>query len=118
MWFRKKEQPTSPIRTGQGEDNAKQAAQRTSQSTISCIKVLGTGCKACHGQYENAKQAVKNMGLMIAVEYITDLEQIMSYGAMRMPAIVVNEQVVSMGKALRADELEKLLRQLGFCPST
>ena len=53
------------------------------------------------------------MGLAAPVEYITDMEQVMAYGVMRMPAIVVNEQVVSMGKVLKAAEVEKLLRKLG-----
>ena len=39
---------------------------------ICCIKVLGAGCKSCHEQYENAKQAIKDMGLSVEVEYITD----------------------------------------------
>ena len=53
------------------------------------------------------------MGLTAPVEYITDMEQVMAYGVMQMPAIVVNEQVVSMGKVLKAAEVEKLLRKLG-----
>lgn len=81
---------------------------------ICCIKVLGAGCKSCHEQYENAKAAVKTMGLDIEVEYITDMEKVMGYGVMSMPAIVVNEQVVSMGKVLKAADVEKLLRKLGF----
>lgn len=78
------------------------------------IKVLGAGCKSCHEQFENAKAAVRTMGLNMEVAYITDMEQVMSYGVMRMPAIVVNEKVVSMGKVLKAGEAEKLLRQLGY----
>ena len=77
------------------------------------IKVLGAGCKACHEQYENVKKAVENMGLGADVEYITDMEKVMSYGAMSMPAIVVNEQVVSMGKVLSTAQVEELLRKLG-----
>ena len=80
---------------------------------ICCIKVLGAGCKSCHEQYENAKAAVKAMGLDIEVEYITDMEIVMGYGVMSMPAIVVNERVVSMGKVLKATDVEKLLRKLG-----
>ena len=76
---------------------------------ICCIKVLGAGCKSCHEQFENAKAAVKAMGLSVEVEYITDMEKVMSYGVMSMPAIVVNEQVVSVGKVLKATEVEKLL---------
>ena len=81
---------------------------------ICCIKVLGAGCKSCHEQYENAKAAVKTMGLDIAVEYITDMEKVMGYGVMSMPAIVVNEKVVSMGKVLKAADVEKLLRKPGY----
>ena len=81
---------------------------------ICCIKVLGAGCKSCHEQYEYAKEAVNTMGLSVEVEYITDMQQVMEYGVMSMPALVVNEKVVSMGKVLKASEVEKLLRKLGF----
>ncbi len=81
---------------------------------ICCIKVLGAGCTSCHQQYENAKEAVKNMGLSVEVEYITDMEKIMEYGVMSMPALVVNEKVVSMGKVLKASDVEKLLKELGY----
>ena len=80
---------------------------------ICCIKVLGAGCKTCHEQYENAKAAVAALGLSMEVEYITDVEKVMEYGVMSMPAIVVNDQVVSMGKLLKAADVEKLLRKLG-----
>lgn len=79
---------------------------------ICCVKVLGAGCKSCHEQYENAKAAVAALGLKVDVEYITDMEKIMEYGVMSMPAIVVNDKVVSMGKVLKASDVEKLLRKL------
>ena len=81
---------------------------------ICCVKVLGAGCKSCHEQYENAKLAVKNMGLDLEVEYITDMVKVMVYGVMSMPAIVVNERVVSMGRVLKAADVEKLLNKLRF----
>lgn len=77
---------------------------------ICCIKVLGSGCKSCHALYESAKEAVQNLDLKVEVEYITDMEKITAYGVMRMPALVVNEKVVSMGKVLKTTEVEKLLR--------
>lgn len=80
---------------------------------ICCIKVLGAGCKSCHELYENAKQAVNDMGLDLEVEYITDMQKVMEYGVMSMPAFVVNEKVVSMGKVLKASEVMALLRKLG-----
>lgn len=84
------------------------------ENDICCIKVLGSGCASCHAQFENAKKAVKNMGLSVEVEYVTDLQKIMEYGAMSMPALVVNEKVASMGKVLKPADVEKLLHKLGF----
>ena len=78
---------------------------------ICCVKILGAGCKSCHEQYENAKAAVQALGLNAEVEYITDMEKVMEYGVMSMPAIVVNDQVVSMGKVLKAADVEKLLNR-------
>lgn len=79
-----------------------------------CIKVLGAGCKTCHQQYEYTKAAISSMGLNVEVEYITDMEKVMAYGVMSMPALVVNENVVSSGKLLKDTEVVKLLNKLGF----
>ncbi len=81
---------------------------------ICCIKVLGSGCKNCHDLFEASKAAVKNVGVTIEVEYVTDMERIMEYGVMSMPALVVNEKVVSMGKVLKAADVENLLHKLGY----
>ena len=78
------------------------------------IKVLGAGCKSCHEQYDNVKAAVKALELNADVEYVTDMERVMAYGAMSMPAIVVNEELVSMGRVLKVADVEKLFRKLGF----
>ena len=59
------------------------------------IKILGSGCKAL---YEETKKAVAEGNLSAEVEYITDMEKVMSYGVMSMPALVVDEKVVSTGK--------------------
>ena len=78
---------------------------------LKSIKVLGAGCGSCHEQLKFAKEAVKNMGLDIEVEYITDLTKVMEYGVMHIPALVVNEQVVSMGKVLKTADVVKLLSE-------
>lgn len=83
------------------------------QDSICCIKVLGSGCTSCHAQYENAKEAIKQMGLSVEVEYVTDLQKVMEYGVMSMPALVVNEKVVSMGKVLKPVDIKKLLYKSG-----
>ena len=76
---------------------------------ICCIKVLGAGCKSCHELYENTKKAVAEMGLAVEVEYVTDMQKIMESGVMSMPALVVNEKVISMGKVLKTADVKKLL---------
>ncbi|MEG0126045.1 MAG: thioredoxin family protein, partial [Clostridia bacterium] len=68
----------------------------------------------CHALLESTKEAVKSMGASVEVEYVTDLQKIMTYGVMSMPALVVNEKVISMGKALKTADVEKLLHKLGF----
>ena len=96
------------------ENFATECCPDLKEGEICCIKVLGSGCKSCHEQYENAKQAVKDMGLDLEVEYITDMQKVMEYGVMSMPALVVNEKVVAMGKVLKAADVVALLHKLGF----
>ena len=73
--------------------------------------MLGAGCKSCREQYENAKQAVEDMGLDLEVEYITDMHKVMEYGVMSMPALVVNEKVVAISKVLKASDVIALLNK-------
>ena len=81
--------------------------------SVTSVKVMGAGSKACHTQYENAKAAVQALGLNVEVEYITDMEKVMAYGVMSMPVIVINEQVAASGRVLKPAEVEKLLRGTG-----
>lgn len=78
------------------------------------IKVLGAGCKTCHAQYVYAKAAVASLELDVEVEYITDMAKTVAYGVMSVPALVVNDKVVSMGKLLKEAEVVTLLQKLRF----
>lgn len=78
------------------------------------IKVLGSGCVSCHTLLENTKEAVKNMGLSIDVEYVQDMAQIAGYGVMSVPALVVNDKVITTGKILKSSDVENLLKKIGF----
>ena len=73
------------------------------------IKVLGSGCSACEKLLERTQSAVKNAGIDAEVEYVTDMEKIMGYGVMAMPALVMDEKVVSAGKVLKEKEVLKLI---------
>ena len=74
------------------------------------IKVLGTGCASCKKLEENAKEAVKELGLDATVEKVEGLQEIMAYGVMKTPALVVDEKVKSMGKVLSAEDIKKYLK--------
>lgn len=76
------------------------------------IKILGGGCSSCKKLYENTKKAVAETGIKADVEYITDMQKIMEYGVMKMPALVVNEQVVATGKVLKPGEIMKILEKV------
>lgn len=73
------------------------------------IKILGTGCPKCKKLEANTHQAVKDAGLEAAVEKVTDLKQIMDYGVMITPALVIDEKVVASGKILSSEEIKKLI---------
>jgi len=117
---KKKEKTTAPACTCSGSCATGEATEVVNTccgeavNGICCIKVLGAGCKNCHALLEASREAVKNMGMSVEVEYVTDMEKIMEYGVMSMPALVVNEKVVSMGKVLKVADVEKLLHKLGF----
>lgn len=106
LFNRKKEETKSCCCGG----NTATPETNSASGLITSIKVLGAGCKSCHQMYENTKQAVQNAGLNIEVEYITDMDKVMQYGAMSMPVLVVNEKVVSVGKVLKLKEIINLLR--------
>ncbi len=76
------------------------------------IKILGGGCSSCKKLYENTKKAVTETMIKADVEYITDMQKIMEYGVMKMPALVVNEQVMATGKVLKPAEIMKILEKV------
>lgn len=73
------------------------------------IKILGTGCSNCIRLEENARKAVKDLGLTAEFVKVTDMAGIASYGIMRTPGLVVDEKVVSFGKVLTSAEIKPLL---------
>lgn len=75
------------------------------------INVLGNGCKSCNRLYDNVKEAIENLNLKVKPEYIHDLVKISEYNIFSLPAIVINEKVVSAGKVLKTSDIEKLLNK-------
>ncbi len=73
------------------------------------IKVLGTGCAGCKALYETTKTAVAELGINATVIKEEDMMNILSYNVMSLPALVINDKVVSKGKKLSVSEVKALL---------
>lgn len=74
------------------------------------IKILGTGCPKCTQLYENAEAAIKATDKDITIEKISGLKDIMSYGVMITPAVVIDGEVKSTGKLCTPDEIANWLK--------
>ena len=61
------------------------------------IKVLGTGCANCRNTLQIIDQVAQAKGIEIQLEKIEDLQQIMSYGVMSTPGVVIDGKVVHAG---------------------
>ncbi len=74
------------------------------------IKILGTGCPKCKQLEENTKKAVEISGVKgCEIQKVTELNDIMNYGVMMTPALVVDEEVKAAGKVLSSDEILKII---------
>ena len=73
------------------------------------IKILGTGCPKCKQLEKAVIKAIEKSGVDATVEKVTSINDIMDYGVMMTPALVIDEKVVSTGKVLSIDEIQKYL---------
>ena len=73
------------------------------------IKILGTGCSNCKKLEANAREAVKELNADVKITKVEDIKDIMKYGVMRTPAIVINERVKMFGKVSSVDEIKKYI---------
>ncbi|MDI3534686.1 MAG: hypothetical protein PWQ82_1051 [Thermosediminibacterales bacterium] len=75
------------------------------------IKILGTGCKNCIKLGENVSEAVKELGLDATIEKVTDIDDILDFGVMKTPGLVVNDKVKASGRVPSKEEIKKILEQ-------
>jgi small redox-active disulfide protein 2 len=73
------------------------------------IKILGSGCVNCQKLEALAKKAVDELGLDAQVLKVTEYPEIMSYGVMSTPALVVDEKLVLAGRVPSYDEVVTIL---------
>jgi small redox-active disulfide protein 2 len=74
------------------------------------LEILGTGCAKCKTLEENAKLAIGKIGGFHEVKKVEDIVEIMNYGVMNTPALVVNGVVKSTGKVLSVEEILEYLK--------
>ena len=74
------------------------------------IEILGTGCTKCKALEESAKQAIAKIGGFHEVKKVEDIVEIMNYGVMSTPALVVDGKVLSTGKILTPDQIIELIK--------
>lgn len=77
------------------------------------IKVLGSGCASCKKLEALAVTAVERLDLDAEVVKVTDIQDILSYGVMSTPALVVDEEVRLAGRVPSLDEVLALLQRTG-----
>lgn len=73
------------------------------------VKILGTGCSACRSMVNDVTRIIARNGWKIDVEYVQDIERIMSYRVMATPVLVIDEKVVMMGHR-GSSKIESMLR--------
>ncbi len=74
------------------------------------IQILGGGCPKCKALAENAETAAKELGLEYEIEKVTDLNEIMAFGVMMTPGLVVDGEVKVVGKVPSATEIKEMLQ--------
>ncbi len=62
------------------------------------IKVLGPGCTNCKRLEQITNSEIEKLGVDADIEKVTDYGQIMGYGVMATPGLVINEQVMVSGR--------------------
>jgi small redox-active disulfide protein 2 len=75
------------------------------------IKILGTGCPKCKTLEKLTREVVEQNGIDATVTKVEDIYQIMKYGVMTTPAMVVDEKVVIKGRIPSLDEIKQVLTQ-------
>lgn len=73
------------------------------------IEILGTGCKKCKQLFQATTEAVDAKGIEADIVKVEDMKDIVAYGVMSTPALVIDGKVVSSGKVLKTKQIEDML---------
>ena len=73
------------------------------------IQILGMGCAKCAKLEERTRQAATELGLEFQVEKVKDMQQIMAFGVLATPALVVDGVVKVAGKMPGVEDIKRML---------
>jgi small redox-active disulfide protein 2 len=73
------------------------------------IKILGPGCPKCKTLEKLTREVVEQNGIDASITKVEDIVEIMKYGVMTTPALVVNGKVEMKGRVPSSDEIKQLL---------
>ena len=74
------------------------------------IHILGPGCAKCTQLAENVTAAAKELGIDCEMEKVSDFNQIMSFGVMMTPGLVINGEVKAVGRVPSQEEIKGMLK--------
>lgn len=75
------------------------------------IEILGMGCPKCQATLKNVEEAIETLGIDAEVIKIEDLAEIAAHGVMITPALMVDGEVVILGRVPTVGEIEQLLQR-------
>jgi small redox-active disulfide protein 2 len=75
------------------------------------IKILGTGCPKCKTLEKITRDVVEQNGIDASISKVEDIMEIMNYGVMSTPALVVNGKVEIKGRVPSAEDIKKVLKK-------
>ena len=73
------------------------------------IQILGSGCAKCAALAANAKAAADELGVDYELVKVTDIGEIISFGAMMTPALAIDGEVKAVGKVLSPKDIQQLI---------
>lgn len=75
------------------------------------VKVLGTGCKKCQNLEHKVRDLVAANNIDATVEKVTDIQEMVNYGIMMTPGLIINEKVKSFGIIPKDDQIVNWLKE-------
>ncbi len=74
------------------------------------IQILGSDCSNCRTMEKHVREAVAELGISAEIEKVTDIQEIMAFGVMSTPTLVLDGEIKSVGRALKKDQIAAFLK--------